>query len=102
MVAMGYLENPNMPDADVAAKNKNDFTTIDGIRYFCTGDIGQYTPAGNLMIIDRKKDLVKLQMGEYVALSKVENAVKNSKFTALPMVYAKSSMSYCIVLICPN
>ena len=102
MVCAGYLENPDMPDADVAAKNKEEFVTIDGIRYFCTGDIGQFTPAGNLMIIDRKKDLVKLQQGEYVALSKVENALKSSKFTALPMCYAKSTMSYCIALICPN
>merc|ERR1711935_1009778 len=46
--------------------------------------------------------LVKLQMGEYVALSKVENALKSSKYTALPMVYATSSMSYAIALICPN
>ena len=91
-----------MPDPEITAKNKEEFVTIDGIRYFCTGDIGQFTKAGNLMIIDRKKDLVKLQQGEYVALSKVENAIKASKFTALPMTYAKSTMSYCIVLICPN
>jgi len=31
----------------------------------------------------------------------VENAIKGSKFTALPMCYAKSTMSYCIALICP-
>ena len=55
-----------------------------------------------MQIIDRKKDLVKLQMGEYVALSKVENALKSSKYTALPMVYATSDMKYCIALICPN
>ena len=55
-----------------------------------------------MQIIDRKKDLVKLQMGEYVALSKVENALKSSKYTALPMVYATSDMSYAIALICPN
>ncbi len=71
MVCSGYLENPDMPDADVAAKNRDEFVVIDGIRYFCTGDIGQFTPQGNLQIIDRKKDLVKLQQGEYVALSKV-------------------------------
>merc|ERR1719159_2325013 len=100
MVAMGYLENPKMPDADVTKKNKEDFVTIDGIRYFCTGDIGQFTAAGNLMIIDRKKDLVKLQMGEYVALSKVENVLKACKYTQLPMVYALPSMDYCIALIC--
>merc|ERR1711871_575394 len=102
MVCQGYLENPSMPDADVTAKNKDDFVVIDGIRYFCTGDVGQFNAQGNLQIIDRKKDLVKLQQGEYVALSKVENVMKNSKYVALPMTYAKSTMSYCIALICPN
>jgi len=101
-VCDGYLVDPENPDPDIVAKNNEDFVTIDGIRYFCTGDIGQITPAGNMQIIDRKKDLVKLQFGEYVALSKVENALKSSKYTALPMVYASSSMSYAIALICPN
>jgi len=101
-VCDGYLVDPENPDADIVAKNNEDFVTIDGVRYFCTGDIGQFTSVGNLMIIDRKKDLVKLQMGEYVALSKVENALKASQYTALPMVYATSSMSYAIALVCPN
>ncbi|EOD15182.1 hypothetical protein EMIHUDRAFT_459357 [Emiliania huxleyi CCMP1516] len=101
-VCDGYLVDPAAPDPDVVAKNRDEFVTIDGQRYFCTGDVGQYTPEGNLMIIDRKKDLVKLQQGEYVALSKVENVLKTSQYTALPMVYALSSMSYCIALICPN
>merc|ERR1719231_1566928 len=102
MVCDGYLVDPDAPDPDIVAKNNEDFVEIDGIRYFCTGDVGQFTPAGNLQIIDRKKDLVKLQMGEYVALSKVENALKSSQYTALPMLYATSSMSYAIALICPN
>jgi len=72
------------------------------VRYFCTGDVGQITRDGNLQIIDRKKDLVKLQNGEYVALSKVENVLKNSKFTAIPMVHAISEKSYCIALLCPQ
>jgi len=101
-VCDGYLVDKANPDPEIVAKNAEDFVTIDGIRYFCTGDIGQITPTGNMQIIDRKKDLVKLQMGEYVALSKVENALKSSKYTALPMVYATSSMSYAIALICPN
>jgi long-subunit acyl-CoA synthetase (AMP-forming) len=101
-VCDGYLVDAAAPDKDIVEKNKTDFVTLDGIRYFCTGDVGQFTAAGNLQIIDRKKDLVKLQMGEYVALSKVENALKASQYTALPMLYATSSMSYCIALICPN
>jgi len=101
-VSMGYLVDPKDPDAEVIAKNKEDYLTIDGVRYFCTGDIGQYTKSGALQIIDRKKDLVKLQMGEYVALSKVENALKASRFVSVPLVHALPTKSYCIALVCPT
>lgn len=98
----GYFESHAIPDPEVAAKNKEEFLVIDGVRFFCTGDIGQVLPNGNLAIIDRKKDLVKLQHGEYVALSKVENALKDSKYVALPMVYADSHKSFCIAVVCPQ
>jgi acyl-CoA synthetase (AMP-forming)/AMP-acid ligase II len=91
-VSMGYLVDEISPDPEVVEKNKTDYVTIAGIRYFCSGDIGQFTPQGTLEIIDRKKDLVKLQMGEYVALSKVENALKASRFVAVPLVHATSTM----------
>jgi len=101
-VSMGYLVDEANPDPDVVAKNESDYVTIDGVRYFCTGDIGQFTKNGTLEIIDRMKDLVKLQQGEYVALSKVENALKSSRFVAVPLVLALSTMSYCIALVCPT
>lgn len=44
-----------------------------GIRWFYTGDIGQFHPDGCLEIVDRKKDIVKLQHGEYISLGKVCN-----------------------------
>jgi long-chain acyl-CoA synthetase len=37
------------------------------MRWFYTGNIGQYHPDGCLEIIDRKKDIVKLQHGECVS-----------------------------------
>jgi acyl-CoA synthetase (AMP-forming)/AMP-acid ligase II len=40
------------------------------LRWFRTGDIGEVHPDGVLKIIDRKKDLVKLQHGEYVSYGK--------------------------------
>ena len=46
------------------------FEDAAGQRWFQTGDIGHMMPDGNLKIIDRKKDLVKLQAGEYVSLGK--------------------------------
>lgn len=41
------------------------------MRWFYTGDIGQFHGDGCIEIIDRKKDIVKLQAGEYVSLGKV-------------------------------
>jgi len=52
-----------------------------------------------LQIIDRKKDLVKLQMGEYVALSKVENALKLSAYVDNCLCYALSSASHTVALV---
>jgi long-chain acyl-CoA synthetase len=40
------------------------FNDETGRRWFKTGDIGQVEEDGTVRIIDRKKDLVKLQFGE--------------------------------------
>ncbi|XP_048247393.1 fatty acid CoA ligase Acsl3-like isoform X1 [Haliotis rufescens] len=93
-VSMGYYKN--------AEKTKEDFTEIGGIRYFCTGDIGQFDGDGCLKIIDRKKDLVKLQAGEYVSLSKVETAVKVSPLVDQICVCADSLYNYTVALVVPN
>jgi long-subunit acyl-CoA synthetase (AMP-forming) len=41
------------------------------ILWLTTTDLAQVNADGCLQIIDRKKDLVKLQNGEYVSLGKV-------------------------------
>jgi long-chain acyl-CoA synthetase len=93
-VSMGYY---NMPE-----KTKEDFQVINGVRYFATGDIGEMTHGENLTIIDRKKDLVKLQGGEYVSLNKVETVVKLMAMVDNCCVIANPQKSYCICLITPN
>lgn len=101
-IAQGYYIDPESPDAELVAKNASDFSqAADGTRYFHTGDVGQFTASGMLQIIDRKKDLVKLQMGEYVALSKVENALKLSPYVEQCMAYALSSKSTVVALVIP-
>ncbi|CAG5133872.1 unnamed protein product, partial [Candidula unifasciata] len=42
-VAVGYFKNPE--------KTAEDFIVLDGVRYFCTGDIGQFEEDGSLRII---------------------------------------------------
>merc|ERR1719158_624025 len=97
---MGYLIDEENPDPIIQKMNNEDFVTIDGIRYFRTGDIGQITSRGTLQIIDRKKDLWKGPQGEYVALSKVEAALKMSPFVETPMAYGKTGGEFPVALLC--
>ncbi|KAI4364118.1 hypothetical protein MLD38_020251 [Melastoma candidum] len=73
-----------------------------GMRWFYTGDIGQFHPDGCLEIIDRKKDIVKLQHGEYISLGKVEAALVCSNYVDNIMVYADPFHSFCVALIVPS
>ena len=51
---------------------------------------------------DRRKDLVKLQAGEYVSLAKVETALKLSPLVDNVCLYADSSKLYTVCLVVPN
>ena len=59
-------------------------------------------PNGNLKLVDRKKDLVKLSGGEYVSLNKIESVVKLLPFIDNCCVVADSLKSFCVLLACPN
>lgn len=51
---------------------------------------------------DRKKDLVKLQHGEYVSLAKIETALLNCPLIDNICVYGDSLASYLVALVVPN
>jgi len=94
-VALGYYKLPD--------KTKQDFFTDDtGRRWFRTGDIGEMAPDGTLKIVDRKKDLVKLNHGEYVSLGKVESELKTCPLVENVCVYGDPSQPYCIALVVPD
>jgi len=99
-VCMGYFQDDRNADPEIQKKNEEDFVTIAGTRYFRTGDIGQVCPNGALQIIDRKKDLWKGPQGEYVALSKVEAALKLSPLVEMPMVYGRTGSDFPVALLC--
>lgn len=55
-----------------------------------------------MKISDRKKDLVKLQAGEYVSLGKVEAELKTCPVVENICVYGDSSKTYCVALVVTN
>jgi long-chain acyl-CoA synthetase len=83
-------------------KTKEDFLFENGRRWFKSGDVGQMEANGTLKIIDRKKDLVKLQFGEYVSLGKVEAVLKTCPVVENICIYGESSKSYCVALVVPD
>ena len=100
-ICAGYHVDSANPDPELVKKNAEDFVEIAGVRYFCTGDVGQITPQGQLQIVDRKKDLFKGATGEYVALSKVEAALKLCPYVEMPMAYGATGKASIIAIIMP-
>ncbi|XP_069684271.1 fatty acid CoA ligase Acsl3-like isoform X3 [Periplaneta americana] len=93
-VSPGYYKMPE--------KTKEDFFEENGRRWFKTGDIGEFHADGVIKIIDRKKDLVKLQLGEYVSLGKVEAELKTCPVVENICVYGDPTKQYTVALVVPN
>ena len=92
-VSRGYFKNEE--------KTAEDFYDEAGVRYFRTGDIGELMEDGYVKIIDRKKDLVKLQAGEYVSLGKVESQLKTHPLVDNICVYASPSHTHTVAILVP-
>lgn len=67
-----------------------------------TGDIGQWNSDGTLSIIDRKKNLVKLSGGEYIALEKLETTYKSCSLVANIVLHADSNARQPMAIVFPN
>ncbi len=84
------------------AKTAESFFEENGKRWFKTGDIGEFGERGSLRIIDRKKDLVKLQLGEYVSLGKVEAHLKTHPLIENICVYGDPYKKSTVALVVPS
>ncbi|KAG5667342.1 hypothetical protein PVAND_015325 [Polypedilum vanderplanki] len=93
-VTDGYFK---MPEETKAA-----FFEEDGRRWFKTGDVAEIHKDGSIKIIDRKKDLVKLQHGEYLSLGRIESELKTCQVVENICIYAESTKTYCIALVQPS
>ncbi|CAG8571996.1 4706_t:CDS:2, partial [Dentiscutata heterogama] len=66
-----------------------------------TGDIGEWKENGTLCIIDRKKNLVKLANGEYIALERLESIYKSTIYVSNLCVCANPFQNKPVALILP-
>jgi long-chain acyl-CoA synthetase len=90
-VCVGYLNHPEL---------NSESRTEDG--WFKTGDIGEIRENNALALIDRKKSLIKLANGEYIAVEYLECVYKSSLIVDNICVYGKSFENYPIALVVPN
>ncbi|XP_010679430.2 long chain acyl-CoA synthetase 1 [Beta vulgaris subsp. vulgaris] len=109
---MGYHPLTDPPRGEICLRGKTLFSgyyknpqlTAESIRdgWFHTGDIGEMLPNGTVKIIDRKKNLIKLSQGEYVALEYIEKVYSISPIVEDIWVYGDSLKSMLVAVVVPN
>ncbi|KAG2359860.1 hypothetical protein BDR07DRAFT_1336302 [Suillus spraguei] len=92
-VTKGYYKRDDL-------NNDESIFTKDG--WLRTGDIGQWNADGTLSLIDRIKNLIKLQSGEYIALEQLESTYKSCHLVANICVYANAEAKQPIAIIIPH
>jgi long-chain acyl-CoA synthetase len=90
-VSSGYYKLPD--------QTKEEY---DSEGWFHTGDIGQFTKDGVIQIVDRKKNLIKLKGGEYVAIESMENAFASSPYCSAVCVIANGDLDVPLAFVNAN
>ncbi|KAI5121463.1 hypothetical protein M0805_003920 [Coniferiporia weirii] len=92
-VIKGYYKRDDL-------NNDESIFTKDG--WLRTGDVGQWNPDGTLSLIDRIKNLIKLQGGEYIALERLESIYKSCNLVSNICVHATPDAKQPIAIIIPH
>ncbi|KAI8996286.1 long-chain-fatty-acid-CoA-ligase [Trametes punicea] len=92
-VTKGYFKRDDL-------NNDETIFTKDG--WLRTGDVGQWNPDGTLSLIDRIKNLVKLQGGEYIALERLESIYKSCNLVSNICVHANPNARQPMAIIIPH
>ncbi|WFD24295.1 long-chain-fatty-acid--CoA ligase [Malassezia equina] len=90
-VSQGYFKRPELTQEAISD---------DG--WLRTGDVGQWNADGTISLIDRKKNLVKLAGGEYIALERLESNYKSSSLVSNICLYASSDARQPMAIVFPR
>jgi long-chain acyl-CoA synthetase len=68
--------------------NKPELTkeVVDGDGWLHTGDVGEWTPEGNLKIVDRLRDIIVTSGGKTLSPTNIENALRSSPYISEAVV----------------
>ena len=86
----GYYKQPELTNE----------VLVDG--WFATGDVVKITPEGQLQIIDRAKQLVKLSQGEYISLTTLTDEYSMADIVSFIYVYADPSHDQPLAVVIPR
>jgi len=110
---MNYFSTDNPPRGEICFRGppcstgyykspEKTVELIDDRGWIHSGDVGCLFPNGNVKIVDRKKNIFKLSLGEYVAPEKIENVFVQSKFVAQNFVHGDSLKASVVGIIVPD
>mmetsp|Transcript_19262 Transcript_19262/g.44975 ORF Transcript_19262/g.44975 Transcript_19262/m.44975 type:complete len:807 (+) Transcript_19262:66-2486(+) len=107
-VSLGYYDpaehglKPGVPSNGMAKKTTEEFFKEGQWSWFKTGDIGTWTDAGCLRVVDRRKNMFKTSLGEYVPVEEVEKTYQDfspfADFVFLPKETKVSYVALCVVV----
>jgi len=107
-VSPGYYDpavsglKAGLPSNGMQKKTKEEFFKEDGWSWFKTGDIGSWTDSGCLKIVDRRKNMFKTSLGEYIPVEEVEKTYQDlcpfADFVFLPKETKVAYVALCVVV----
>jgi len=107
-VSKGYYDpslhglKSGVPSNGMGKKTAEEFFEEDGWSWFKTGDVGAWDERGCLRIVDRKANIFKTSLGEYVSVEEVEKTYLDHcsfvDFVFVPKETKVSYVSLCVVV----
>lgn len=106
---LGYVTSSNPPRGEICFKGAsvmdgyfnnpelNEQSFEDG--WLLSGDVGEIDADGRIKIIDRAKNLFKLDHGEYIAPEKVEGVFQRSEWVHQSWIYGDSLKDYILAFV---